>query len=453
MNHTVLKKLISALLILGVLLGASACRKTPEVLETQPAVTAAPETSAPVETTEAVTEPTETEPVETEPTEQHYTLTFVGDCTLGVMPAHEYSYGGFTYIVGDDYEYPFRNVREYFENDDFTMINFEGTLGYEGYPANKTFTFRGPAEYTQIMTSSSVEAVTLANNHSLDYGNAGYVETKRLLDEAAIPYVEKDSSTLFVTRSGLKIGLYAAAFVIDQKDLEAEVAALREQGAEIVVFAIHWGSEGIYHSFVDQWKAAYKAIDAGVDIVYGHHPHVLQKIEEYNGGYIFYSLGNFCFGGNQSPTDMDTAMMQIDVIRDLDGNVTMGELTIIPCCISSISGSNNYQPTPYREGTEGYERVMQKLSGTWTGNNLVPDYNTSDDITNPSTPPTEPTDPAAPPSDPATPPSGNEGGNVGGESGGNVGGGGETPAPPASDPSPAPETPPAPDSGSGGGTE
>ena len=453
MNHTVLKKLISALLILGVLLGASACRKTPEVVETQPAVTAAPETSAPVETTEAVTEPTETEPVETEPTEQHYTLTFVGDCTLGVMPAHEYSYGGFTYIVGDDYEYPFRNVREYFENDDFTMINFEGTLGYEGYPANKTFTFRGPAEYTQIMTSSSVEAVTLANNHSLDYGNAGYVETKRLLDEAAIPYVEKDSSTLFVTRSGLKIGLYAAAFVIDQKDLEAEVAALREQGAEIVVFAIHWGSEGIYHSFVDQWKAAYKAIDAGVDIVYGHHPHVLQKIEEYNGGYIFYSLGNFCFGGNQSPTDMDTAMMQIDVIRDLDGNVTMGELTIIPCCISSISGSNNYQPTPYREGTEGYERVMQKLSGTWTGNNLVPDYNTSDDITNPSTPPTEPTDPAAPPSDPATPPSGNEGGNVGGESGGNVGGGGETPAPPASDPSPAPETPPAPGSGSGGGTE
>ena len=204
---------------------------------------------------------------------------------------------------------------------------------------------------------------------------------------------------------------------------------------------------------MDQWKAAYKAIDAGVDIVYGHHPHVLQKIEEYNGGYIFYSLGNFCFGGNQSPTDMDTAMMQIDVIRDLDGNVTMGELTIIPCCISSISGSNNYQPTPYREGTEGYERVMQKLSGTWTGNNLVPDYNTSDDITNPSTPPTEPTDPAAPPSDPATPPSGSEGGNVGGESGGNVGGGGETPAPPASDPSPAPETPPAPDSGSGGGTE
>lgn len=444
MNRTVMKKLISALLILGVLLGASACRKEPEAVETMPPVTAAPETTVPAETTEATTQPTETEP-----TEQHYTLTFVGDCTLGVMPAHEYSYGGFTYIVGDDYEYPFRNVREYFENDDFTMINFEGTLGNEGYPANKTFTFRGPAEYTSILTSSSVDAVTLANNHSLDYGNAGYVETKRLLDQAGVPYVEKDSSTLFVTRSGLKIGLYAAAFVIDQKDLAAEVAALREQGAEIVVFAIHWGSEGIYHSFVDQWKAAYKAIDAGVDIVYGHHPHVLQKIEEYNGGYIFYSLGNFSFGGNQSPTDMDTAMMQIDVIRDLDGNVSMGELTIIPCCISSVSGSNNYQPTPYREGSDGYERVMQKLNGTWKGDNLIPNYNTADDITNPSTPvapPTEPEEPAtvptvpAVPDEPETPPSGNEGGE-GGDTPDNSGEnpGGETPAPP-----PAPETPPAP---------
>ena len=439
--HRTMKKWISALLILGVLLGASGCRKEPEVAQTLPPTTAATETTTPVEET---TEPT-TVPTEPEPTEQHYTLTFAGDCTLGYMPGHEYSYGGFKYIVGEDYEYPFRNVREYFENDDFTMINFEGTLGYEGYPANKTFTFRGPAEYTQILTSSSVDAVTLANNHSLDYGIQGYNETKRLLDEAAVPYVEKDASNLVITHSGLKVGLYAASFVIDQKDLAAEVAALREQGAEIVVFAIHWGSEGIYHSFVDQWNAAYKAIDAGVDSVYGHHPHVLQKIEEYNGGYIFYSLGNFSFGGNQSPMDMDTAMMQVDVIRDLDGNVSMGELTIIPCCISSISGSNNYQPTPYREGTDGYNRVMEKLQGTWQGFNGVPNYNQADDVTTPGTPvlppATEETTPAVPPSaptDPVTPPAGDDNGT-------------ETPAPE----NPVPETPPpenpAPPAPEGGG--
>ena len=438
MNRTVMNKLICALLILGVLLGASGCRKEPEVVQTLPPVTEAPETTASPETTEAVTEPTETEPAE-----EHFTLTLVGDCTLGYMPGHEYSYGGFKYIVGEDYEYPFRNVREYFDNDDFTLINFEGTLGNEGYAANKAFTFRGPAEYTQILTSSSVDAVTLANNHSLDYGYPGYVETKRLLDEAGVPYVEKDASTMVVTDSGLKIGLYAASFVLDQKDLEAEVKAMREQGAEIVILAIHWGSEGIYHSFVDQWNAAYKAIDAGVDIVYGHHPHVLQKMEEYNGGYIFYSLGNFSFGGNQAPVDMDTVLVQLEVIRDLEGNVSLGELNLVPCCISSVSGSNNYQPTPYREGSDGYDRVMQKLQGLWTGYSAVPDYNTSDDVTKPSTP-TTPTVPT----EPVTPPSGSEGGT---DAGGDTGGGGEpvTP-PPATDPV---TPPPAPDPGAGGGEE
>lgn len=476
MNRTVIKKPITAVLAMCLLFTTAACGRTPEPVQTLPP-TAPVQTTAPVETTEPATAPTETEP-----TEERFTLTFVGDCTLGVMPAHEYSYGGFTYIVGDDYEYPFRNVREYFDNDDFTMINFEGTLGYEGYAANKAFTFRGPAEYTNILTSSSVDAVTLANNHSLDYGQAGYAETKRLLDLAHVPYVEKDSSTLVTTPSGLTIGLYAAAFVIDQKDLEAEVAALREQGAEIVVFAIHWGSEGIYHSFVDQWNAAYKAIDAGVDIVYGHHPHVLQKMEEYNGGYIFYSLGNFSFGGNQAPVDMDTALIQLEVIRDLEGNVSLGELTIVPCCISSVSGSNNYQPTPYREGSDGYDRVMQKLNGTWTGRNVVPDYNTADDITNPSTPTIPPV-----PTDPVTPPSGGEGsGESGGEgssetpdpgtgnetpdpgTGGETpdpnpdpGTGGETPAPnpdpgtggETPNPTPTPNPDPAPDPGAGGGEE
>ena len=142
---------------------------------------------------------------------------------------------------------------------------------------------------------------------------------------------------------------------------------------------------------------------------------------------------------------MDTAMMQVDVIRDLDGNVSLGELTIIPCCISSISGSNNYQPTPYREGTDGYNRVMEKLQGTWQGFNGVPNYNQADDVTTPGTPvlppATEETTPTVAPSaptDPVTPPAGGDSGT-------------ETPAPE----SPAPETPapenPAPPAPEGGG--
>ena len=438
MNRTVMNKLICALLILGVLLGASGCRKEPEVAETLPPTTAATEVA---EVTEAVEETTEATVAPTEPTERHYTLSFAGDCTLGVMPAHEYTLGGFTHVIGDDYDYPFRNVRQYFEDDDFTIVNFEGTLGYEGSPTPKAFNFRGPAEYTQILTGSSVEAVTLANNHSMDYGQEGYDETKRILTEAGVPFVEKDSSNLITTASGLKVGLYAAAFVIDQKDLEAEVAALREQGAEIVIFAIHWGSEGTYHSFSNQWEQAYKAIDAGVDIVYGHHPHVLQKIEEYNGGYIFYSLGNFSFGGNQAPLDMDTALLQLDVIRDLDGKVSLGELTIIPCCISSISGTNNYQPTPYREGTDGYQRVLEKLQGKWNGSVGASIYSQADDLTTPGEPVTPPTEEEPEATTPTTPvvPTPPAGGSEGGEDPAPEGGSATTPTePPAGG-----ETPPA----------
>ena len=92
---------------------------------------------------------------------------------------------------------------------------------------------------------------------------------------------------------------------------------------------------------------------------------MLQSIESYNGGVIFYSLGNFSFGGNSAPKDFDTALIQQEVFRDAGGTVRLGERTIVPACISSVSGVNNYQPTPYAPDSEGYQRVLAKLSGTW----------------------------------------------------------------------------------------
>lgn len=361
--------------IVLLLTAALLCGCTDAPLETESATEPLVESSEAATTEATVPETTEpTAPIETEPQEERFTLTFAGDCTLGSNPANYHALASFPNLVGEDYGYPFRNVLEYFENDDFTMVNLEGVLGLVGYPAEKTFTFRGPAEYVNILTENSVEAVTLANNHSLDYGRAGYESTTNLLTEAEVTYVEKDSSALYTTESGLTVGLYAASFVIDQSDLEAEVAALREQGAEVVVFAIHWGAEGYYYPLSHQVQQAYDAIDAGVDIVYGSHPHVLQKIEEYNGGIIFYSMGNFSFGGNHHPNDMDTVVLQQEVIRYPDGTVSLGELTIIPACISSTSVNNNFQPTPYEVGSAAYERVLSKLDGSWTGRSLTVDY-------------------------------------------------------------------------------
>ena len=370
-----------------------------------------PTTEVPVTTVDATEEipttvpattgpaPTETEPVETEPKEIRYVLSFAGDCTLASDPGNYTSPHGFIETVGTDYGYPFRNVMEYFENDDFTIINLESVLADSGYPASKLFTFKGPTAYTQIMTSSSVEAVTLANNHTGDYGQAGYESTTNALTQAGVPFVEENKTTLVTTESGLVIGLYADAFTFSVSDIQKNVKQLRDAGAEVVIFAAHWGKEGYYYPITDQIRYAHEAIDAGADIVYGHHPHVLNQIEEYNDGVIFYSMGNFSFGGNIQPPDLDTALVQLEVIRKEDGSICLGELKCIPMSVSSMEVQNNFQPTPYKEGSKEYDRVMSKLDGSFTG----PDLNVNYDHLKPTEPPTE--EPTTPPAEePTTPP-------------------------------------------------
>ena len=343
-------------------------------------------TVAPTEFVAPTEPPTEapTEPPVTEPKEQHYTLSFAGDCTLGSTSKNWSNSNHFIQTIGNNYDYPFANVRKYFEGDDFTLINLEGPLTDASSGAqNKTFAFRGPTAYTQIMTGSSVEAVTLANNHAEDYGKAGYESTASALKAAGITYVEKDGTAMYTTQRGLKIGLYAAAFSFDTADMKKDIASLRSEGAEIVICAFHWGEEGVYRADANQQKVAKAAIDAGADIVYGHHPHVLQKIEQYNGGYIFYSLGNFSFGGAALPGDYDTALLQLDVVRDEAGKVSLGELTIIPCSISSTTAQNNFQPTPLEPG-KIYDRVLSKLDGSFTGANLNVDYSKLDPTPTPA---------------------------------------------------------------------
>ena len=357
-------RLLLLLLMIGALTG---CKQ--ENLETVP-------TTQPIAETETMvilpeTEPVTTEPVETELQEERFLLTFVGDCTFGSNPTNYFAGYGFIKTVGEDYRYPFQNVIGYFESDDFTMINLEGPLCDSGYPVQKKHTFRGPTSYVNIITENSVEAVTIANNHTLDYGQSGYDSTLETLNAAGVPYVERDAPTIVTTESGLTIGIYGAVYYhLDVEDMVTEITAMEAQGVDLIIFAPHWGTEGTYRPTAEQTEVGHAAIDAGADIVYGSHPHVLQPIEEYNGGIIYYSLGNFAFGGNGYPQDYDTALLQQEIIRDAEGNVTLGELTIVPANVSSVSDRNNFQPTPYEAGTAEYERILAKLSGTWDGPNL-----------------------------------------------------------------------------------
>ena len=351
--HKPMAILAAALLLLG----ASGCNANDTAAEATPTpeVTAAPT-------------PTPT-PV---PTPQHFTLTFAGDCTLGGSE-DSYSVGcSFVNTVGENHTYPFENVIDYFANDDFSMVNLEGVLADQSTAVVKKHVFRGPTHLVNVLTENSVEAVTIANNHTMDHGQAGYDSTVATLTEAGVTFAEQDGSFLYTTDSGLIIGVYAVS--VDNLNVDEITAAISALDADptvdIVVLAAHWGIENTFRPNEQQISIGHAAIDAGADIVYGTHPHVLQPIEEYNGGIIYYSLGNFSFGGNGDPKDYDTAFVQQEVIRELDGTVHLGELTVIPCTISTNPNQNDFRPTPYAADSKEYARVMSKLDGTYSGGNL-----------------------------------------------------------------------------------
>lgn len=346
-------RLLPFLFALLLMSGCAAAADEPTVPET---------TEIFMETVPAVTAAAE----ETLPETERFWLTFVGDCTLGTHPGNYNADVGFVKLVGEDYRYPFANVISLFEEDECSFANLEGPLCDDGTSVVKKHTFRGPREFVRILTENSVEAVSLANNHTMDYGTRGYLETKETLESAAIPYVERDVSRVFTTKNGLTVGLYGAVY--DRLDREEILSGIREldaQGLDLVIFAPHWGYEGSFVPNRDQIALGRAAIEAGADIVWGSHPHVLQPVEVWEKGIIFYSLGNFVFGGNGKPRDFDTAVIRQEILRHPDGTVTLGETVLLPACVSSESRWNNFQPVLCEAGTDSYDRILAKLSGTW----------------------------------------------------------------------------------------
>ena len=290
------------------------------------------------------------------------TVSVVGDCTLGTDENFDYDTSLNAYYENYGADYFFSNVKSIFSADDLTIANFEGTLTDSEDREDKEYAFKAPAEYAGILTSGSVEAVNTANNHSHDYGNQGYEDTISALDSAGILNFGYDK-TLVTEVKGIKVGLvgiYELKDHLERKEqLKQNIAKVKAEGAQITIVIFHWGNEKEEVPDSNQTTLAHLAIDEGADLVCGHHPHVLQGIEEYKRKNIVYSLGNFCFGGNQYPSDMDTMIFQQTFTVDQNGVKADNVTNIIPCSVSSDSDYNNYQPTP-AEGDEA-ARILNKI--------------------------------------------------------------------------------------------
>lgn len=298
-----------------------------------------------------------------------FTISAVGDCTFGTD--ENFAYEGSMpakYDEVGDFNYFFENVKSVFEEDDLTIVNFEGTLTDSTTREDKQFAFKADKSYAEILTDGFVEAANLANNHSKDYGEQSYNDTMDALDEAGITNFGYDRVAIKKVK-GIKVGLvgtYVLADGLGVKDsMEKNIQDLKDEGAQVIIASFHWGEEKAEYPNDVQVELAHAAIDAGADLVLGHHPHVLQGIEQYKGKNIVYSLGNFCFGGNMYPSDMDTMIFQ-QTFTLKSGKLQEDNVTnIIPCSISSVEDYNNYQPTPAagEKETEILNKITQRSQG------------------------------------------------------------------------------------------
>ena len=316
------------------------------------------------------------------------TLSVVGDCTLGTDETFDYDTSLNAYYENYGADYFLQNVKDIFSADDLTIANFEGTLTDSDEREDKTFAFKAPASYASILTGGSVEAVNTANNHSHDYGDQSFDDTLAALDDAGIVHFGYDETAVMNVK-GIKVGLVGIYELHDhlerEQQLKDNIAKVKADGAQLIVVIFHWGNETETVPDSNQTTLGRIAIDEGADLVCGHHPHVLQGIETYKGRNIVYSLGNFCFGGNSSPSDMDTMIYQQTFTIDADGVKKDNVTNIIPCSISSAAydGYNNYQPTP-AEGDEA-TRILGKINersswiSTAEGSTFTAKYNSNND--------------------------------------------------------------------------
>lgn len=300
-----------------------------------------------------------------EPPALYITISAAGDVTLGNYFEQGY-WGSFreTYAKEKDPAYFFENVYEIFSEDDMTIVNLEGPLTYaQERREGQAYSMSGDPEYVDVLTAGSVEAVGMGNNHRLDYLEKGSSDTVAALEGAGISYAYDKYTGIYETQ-GIRIGFISVNEVGQgagvEKYIKEGVERLREEGCQLVLASCHWGTEREYYPEDYQKSLGRKCIEWGVDLVIGHHPHVMQGIEEYQGRYIIYSLGNFCFGANRNPPDKDCLIVQ-QTFAFVDGELQEETvLKVIPCSVSSVTERNDYKPTP-AEGAEA-QRILDRLN-------------------------------------------------------------------------------------------
>ncbi len=272
-----------------------------------------------------------------------------------------------------DWEYFLDEVDEYFESDDFSMVNLENVLTDNKSVKevwkdhNPAYWYKAPTENTKILTSNSVEIANLANNHFGDYGNTGRTDTIKACEDAGLIWGNNDK-TAYVEKDGFRIALiFHGLWGEWQANEIANRIKESEKQSDFQIVYYHGGKERIHSP--EEWKirASRKLVDNGADLVIGNHPHVLQPMEVYKDVPIIYSMGNFCFGGNSRPENR-TILFTFEIkAKPNTGEVVSTSYEVIPCYVYTGS-TNNWQPSIIKDEAQR-QKVLDFMN--WKVNSPV----------------------------------------------------------------------------------
>lgn len=281
------------------------------------------------------------------------------DSSITIIAAGDVMLGNWAQqtIQKEGVDYPFRAVDSILRRGDVVFANLEAPFGEGGIAFEKSYTFRVSPELVSVLTAGHINLVSLANNHILDYGGDVLRQTRQVLSREHIQFAgagnnrqEAMAPALFRV-NGLKVAFVACSLTFPEEFWATDTSAgtyfpyrqfffpqIRKlkQENDLVLVSFHWGEELRTTPKDYQKDLAHRTIDAGADLVLGHHPHVVQGLEVYHNRLIAYSLGNFVFGSYSARA---TRSMLLEI--------TLGTSGLIACKIHPINVDNReveFQP-------------------------------------------------------------------------------------------------------------
>ncbi len=290
------------------------------------------------------------------------TISFIGDCLIATASGGKQA-GSLNWTASHrPASYFFEKVDDILKSDDFTVANCENVFTDSAFTpikkSGRAFWFRSAAKNAFIFQSGGVDIVSIANNHTGDYGKAGFLDTIKALENAGLQ-VGYNNLPVLVEKNNIRIGIICCDLwgyshykrtIKQLKDIQPDT--------DIQIVYFHGGQENIHRP--EEWKksAARKIAEAGADLVVGGHPHVLQPMEVYQGVPIVYSIGNFVYGGNRQPENR-TIIFQSS-FEIIDGKTSVS-YSIIPCYVYTKI-ANNWQPDRIKDQDEK-NRVLDFMHG------------------------------------------------------------------------------------------